>query len=118
MTWDTIGQTPKVMSMPPVAECKDFELLFSKQDVVLSFSCEDLASTPEVVRSVNWLPDGWVMEFEEEGQPHSVRFTGAPEEILARVAGRGKLLVVGLRKSNDPLVPQIEISQEIDLPAR
>lgn len=104
--------------MSSIAECKDFEILFSKQDAILSFSCEDLATNPGQLRAVNWLPDGWLAEFDKEGQAHSVRFSGAPEDVLSRVASHGKLLVVGLRKGADPYTPQIELSQEVQLPAR
>ena len=104
--------------MSSIAECKDFEILFSKQDAILSFSCEDLAFRPGHLRAMNWLPNGWAAEFDNEGQPCCVHFPGAPEDVLSRVAAHGKLLVVGLRKGADPYTPQIEISQEIQLPGR
>jgi hypothetical protein len=98
--------------------CPVYEVLFSKQDAILSFSCDDLPSHPGEVLSVGWIKDGWVIEFGRESARHQVSFPGAPEDVLRRVAQHEKILVVGLSKGDNQHEPQISLSKEIALPAR
>ena len=100
------------------ASCPVYEVLFSKQDAILSFSCDDLASHPGEVVSVGWIKDGWVIEFDRDNNRHHINFPGAPEDVLRRVARHEKMLIVGLSKSENPVEPLISLSKEVALPAR
>lgn len=102
----------------PNASCTVFEVLFSKKDAILSFSCDDLTGHPGEVVSASWLPGGWQIEFKRDQRVHAVDFIGAPEDVLSKVARHEKMLVVGLSKGNDPSSPQISLSKEVDLPPR
>lgn len=98
--------------------CPVYEVLFSRQDAILSFSCDDLVSHPGEVVAVDWMKDGWVIEFSRENARHQISFPGAPEDVLRRVAQHDKILVVGLSKGESSNEPQISLSKEVALPVR
>lgn len=104
--------------MSSIAECPNFEILFSKKDAILSFSCDDLATPPGEIKSLEWIRDGFVVQFENGTGPHFVRFPGVPHDVLSRVAHHGKVLVVGLRKGENESSPAVEVSEEMPLPSR
>lgn len=107
-----------VASMSSIAQCPNFEILFSKKDAILSFSCDDLDASPGQIKSLGWINNGFVVEFENNQGPHAVHFPGAPEDVLNRVANHKTMLVVGLKKGKDPYSPTVEVSQELPLPVR
>lgn len=120
--------------MNNVVDCTIFEILFSKDSAILSFSCEDIgreddqdapadnaASSviPGIPTAVAWTAKGWDVDFSPHGQaPDRIRFLGVPEEVLARVAKHPSLLVVGLSRGASPLSPEISLSGELALPTR